>query len=220
MVVCTDNQGTDVPLHDPDFTCPNGPTFPAPHPCPPGQRPLDALYRQDRDPTRPGGWSTWQHITDATCVTDPDLTGALATELTNLPLTPSPATGPPNDWVMVNMDTVVYTTLDPQTLHTTVLGTPVTITARPTTFTWNFADDTTPLTTTDPGRPFPHQTVAHQYHHGGTYTITLTTTWTADYQIDGTTTWEPVPGTATTTTTTPPLTVHTARSHLVDSPLH
>ena len=220
MVVCTDNQGTDVPLHDPDFTCPNGPTFPAPHPCPPGQRPLDALYRQDRDPTRPGGWSTWQHITDATCVTDPDLTGALATELTNLPLTPSPATGPPNDWVMVNMDTVVYTTLDPQTLHTTVLGTPVTITARPATFTWNFADDTTPLTTTDPGRPFPHQTVAHQYHHGGTYTITLTTTWIADYQIDGTTTWEPVPGTATTTTTTPPLTVHTARSHLVDSPLH
>ena len=131
MVVCTDNQGTDVPLHDPDFVCDGGPTFPAPHTCPPGQRSLDALYRQVRDPTRPGGWSAWQHVTDATCVDSPDLTGALARELTNLPLTPSPASIPPNGWVMVNMDTVVYTTLDPQTLHTTILGQPLTITARP-----------------------------------------------------------------------------------------
>ena len=120
---------------------------------------------------------------------------------------------------MVNMDTVVYTTPDPQTLHTTVLGVPVTITARPVTFTWDFADDSTPLATTDPGQPFPHQTVAHQYRRAGTYTITLTTTWTADYQITGTDTWEPVPGTATTTTTATPLAVHSARSHLVDSPL-
>ena len=220
MVVCTDNQGTDVPLHDPDFICAGGPTFPAPHTCPPGQRPLDALYRQVRDPTRPSGWSPWQHVTDATCVDSPDLTGTLTTELKNLPLTPSPASIPPNGWVMVNMDTVVYTTLDPQTLHTTVLGLPVTVTARPVRFTWDFADGSAPLETTDPGQPFPHQTVAYQYQRGGTYTITLTTTWVADYQVTGTTTWEPVPGTATTTTTTGPLTVHTARSHLVDGPLH
>lgn len=220
MVVCTDNQGTDVPLHDADFTCEDGPTFPAPHTCPDGQHPLDALYRQERDPTRPTGWSPWARVADPTCVTDPDLTATLATELQNLPLTPSPISIPPNGWVMVNMDTVVYTTPDPQTLHTTVLGQPVTITARPIRFTWDFADGSTPLTTTDPGRPFPHQTVAYQYLRGGTYTITLTTTWVADYQLTGTTTWEPVPGTATTTTTANPLTVYTARSHLVADPLH
>ncbi len=220
MVVCTDNQGTDVPLHDADFVCEGGPTFPAPHTCPDGQHPLDALYRQERDPTRPSGWSAWARVADPTCVNDPDLTGTLATELQNLPLTPSPVSIPPNGWVMVNMDTVVYTSPDPQTLHTTVLGQPVTVTARPIRFTWDFADGSTPLTTTDPGRPFPHQTVAYQYLRGGTYTITLTTTWVADYQLTGTTTWEPVPGTATTTTTADPLTVYTARSHLVADPLH
>ncbi|MHB1490557.1 MAG: PKD domain-containing protein [Cellulomonas sp.] len=219
MVVCTDNQSTDVPLHDPDFICQDGPTFPAPHTCPPGQRSLDALYRQVRDPTRPSGWSEWQHVADATCVDSPDLAGALATELKNLPLAPSPASIPPNGWVMVNMDTVVYTTLDPQTLQTTVLGQPVTINARPVRFTWDFADGSAPLVTTDPGRPFPHQTVAYQYRRGGTYPITLTTTWVADYQVTGTDTWEPVPGDATTTTTAGPLAVYTARSHLVDGPL-
>jgi hypothetical protein len=86
-------------------------------------------------------------------------------------------------------------------------------------YSWDFADGSSPLVTTDPGRAYPHQTVAYQYRSGGTYRITLITTWAADFQVTGSTTWEPVTGTATTTTTSGPLRVYTARSHLVDSPL-
>ena len=60
--------------------------------------------------------------------------------------------------------------------------------------------------------------MAHRYSSEGTHRIALTTTWSATFQIDGTTGWEPVGGTATTTSTSEPLTVHEARSHLVDGP--
>ncbi|WP_147525051.1 hypothetical protein [Cellulomonas timonensis] len=54
----------------------------------------------------------------------------------------------------------------------------------------------------------------------GTFTITLTTTWSGQYQIAGATTWHPITGTATTTTSHPPVTIHESRSHLVADTCH
>ncbi|WNB85944.1 PKD domain-containing protein [Cellulomonas sp. ATA003] len=105
-----------------------------------------------------------------------------------------------------------------QVIDTTVLGIGVRIRATPQTFTWDFGDGSDPLRTDDPGRPWPEHTVAHRYRGEGTHRITLTTTWSAVFQIAGTTGWEPVAGTATTTSSSDPLTVHEARSHLVAGP--
>ncbi|MBO9556863.1 MAG: hypothetical protein J7523_20015, partial [Cellulomonas sp.] len=60
----------------------------------------------------------------------------------------------------------------------------------------------------------------HQYEHPGTTTITLTATWTGRYLIDGTTTWHTINGTATTTTTSTPLTIEERTSRLVATHCH
>lgn len=58
------------------------------------------------------------------------------------------------------------------------------------------------------------------YTQVGTWTITLTTTWTGRYRLAGTTTWQPVAGTATTTTTAPPFTAVEAHARLVADHCH
>jgi hypothetical protein len=77
----------------------------------------------------------------------------------------------------------------------------VDIVAGATAFTWHTGDGTD-LTTTDPGAPYPDQTVTHDYS-SGTYTAYLTTTWGATFSIDGGASAQ-VPG--TTTTDGPPVT--------------
>jgi hypothetical protein len=164
--------------------------------------------------------SDWKLVSTYDCLSPADLTALVQTEFARLPLAPSPLTiQPSRGWTLVNVDTITYTSADPQVFTTTLLGVPVTIEAVPAGYSWDYGDDTTPLATTDPGHPDPHHTVAHVYEKPATATITLTTTWTGRFQITGTTTWTPVTGTATTTTTAPPLTIHEARSRLVTDPL-
>lgn len=140
------------------------------------------------------------------------------TDFRSLPLTPSTiSVGPAHGWLPVNMAAAVYTDSQPQTLTTTLLGTPVTVRATPTTYTWNWADDCQPTETTDPSAPWPSHTVSHTFERTGTYTVTMTTTWTGEYSLDAGATYTPITGTATTSTTAPPLTVHELRSHLVDT---
>ena len=159
-------------------------------------------------------------VEDATCVVDVDIRAAIAAEFQRLPLTPSQlSVQPPSGWTLVNVDTIVFTDDHDQLLTTTVLGVEVTIRATPVRYTWDFGDGTDPLTTTDPGHPWPEHTLAHRYTAEATHTIALTTSWTGQFQVAGTTTWEPVDGTATTTTTSDPLTVYEAHSRLVSGPL-
>jgi hypothetical protein len=187
--------------------------------CLPTERNVDPLFRRTQDPNAPTGWSPWAMVEAGGCVVDVDIRAALAQELQRLPLTPSSLTvQPPSGWTLVNADTVVFTDGAEQVLTTTVLGIAVTIRATPVSFAWDFGDGADPITTTDPGRPWPEHTIAHRYLAEGTHHITLTTTWTATFQVAGTATWEPVDGTATTTSTSSPLTVYEARSRLVDGP--
>lgn len=134
-----------------------------------------------------------------------------------LQLAPSIITvGPAQGWIPVNMITIVYTDPQPQVLTTTLLGQPVTIRATPREYTWDWADGSPPLTTTDPGAPWPDHTVTYTYPKTGEYTVTMTTTWTGEYSLDGGATFTPITGTASTTSTAPPLTVKELRSHLVE----
>ena len=154
-----------------------------------------------------------------TCNTTPQAPPIVVTEadFRALLLTPSSiVVGPPQGWVPVNMIAVVYTDASPQTLTTTLLGQPVTVRATPTRYTWAWADGSPPTATTDPGAPWPDHSLTHTYTTTGTYTVTMVTTWTGEYSLDAGASYSPIAGTATTTSTAPPLTVRELRTHLVE----
>ena len=98
---------------------------------------------------------------------------------------------------------VIFFTDSPttQTFTVDIRGFAVVINAGATGFTWHTGDGAT-LTTADPGSPYPHQTITHDYS-SGTYTAYLTTTWGATYAVNGGAAVA-VPG--ATTTDGPPVT--------------
>ncbi|HEX5331944.1 MAG TPA: hypothetical protein VFW79_04805 [Cellulomonas sp.] len=196
--------------------------------CGPGVVALDPLWIRTR-PSEAGPWTAWSHVASGACPQDvlPALTVA---DFRRLPLPPTPTTVQPGTgYVLVGYGIIVTADPAPVDLTTTLLGYPVTVHATPTRYVWDFGDHTT-LDTTDPGLPYPTDgstppagpdspypagSHGHPYTAPGTYTLTLTTTWTGTYQIAGDPTTRPITGTATTTTTHPPLTVVERRTHLV-----
>jgi hypothetical protein len=179
-----------------------------------GQTPVLPLWRRDRD-TPTSAWGPWRMAIGWSCPQDapPVFT---AEDFRRLPITPSVLTiQPDRAEVLVNMPTVVFTDPAVQDFTTTVLGYPIEVQATPVSYTWNFGDGSDPTTTTSPGHPYPGHDVFYRYPRLGTYTITLTTEFAGTYRVAGDTTWLPVTGTATTTTTAPPITATEARTHLV-----
>jgi hypothetical protein len=151
-------------------------------------------------------------------VTEAELAGAVATEFRRLPLAPGGIVVQPSQgWALVNLDTIVYTNAEVQTFSTSVLGIPVTVTATPVRYAWEFGDGGA-LVTSHGGTPWPHPTITHSYRTTGSRTIRLTTDWSGAYQIAGSPTWQPIAGTATTTDATPPIEVRAATNALVTAP--
>ncbi|PVU83589.1 hypothetical protein DDP54_11955 [Cellulomonas sp. WB94] len=197
--------------------------------CGVGVTALDPLWTRTRT-SATAAWTPWTYLTAGACPQDvlPALTTA---DFRRLPLPPTATTVQPGTgYVLVGYGIIVSADPTPVDLTTTLLGHPVTVHATPTTYRWDFGDDTSPLDTPDPGLPYPTDgstppttpgsvypvgSHGHPYQAPGTYTLTLTTTWTGTYQIAGDTTWRPITGTATTTTTHPALTVVERRTHLV-----
>ncbi|WP_156742338.1 hypothetical protein [Occultella aeris] len=122
---------------------------------------------------------------------------------------------PQGEWTLVNMDTIVFTDGTIQEFSTTVLGLPVAVRATPVEFTWDFGDGSAPLVTTEAGAGYPDHTLTHVYTTVETVEITLTTSWSGEFQINGTGPWLAVNGTATTVTVSDPLRVETAETNLV-----
>ncbi|WP_420113016.1 hypothetical protein [Pseudactinotalea sp.] len=123
---------------------------------------------------------------------------------------------PEGDWALVNMDYIVFTEPGQQVLDTTILGVPVTIRATPVHYSWDFGDGSAPLATTDPGQPYPNQTVSHVYSSAvDAVSVTLTTSWQGELQIGGSGTWLPIAGMATTTSSTAPVEIVAMDVHLV-----
>ena len=179
-----------------------------------GLEPVPPVWLIHRDtPTSP-----WQQPVLAlgwTCPQDavPTFT---ETDFRRLPLTPQTITVQPDrPDVFVNMPTIVYTDPAVQAFATTLAGFPIEVEATPTTYTWDFGDGSAPIETTSPGHPYPDHDVAYPYPREGTFTITLTTTYSGRYRLAGSTTWLPVVGTAATTSTAGPLTPEEHETHLV-----
>jgi hypothetical protein len=99
---------------------------------------------------------------------------------------------------------VIFHTDSPttQTFTVDIRGFNVVIQATAEQFTWHTGDAAGQITSTDPGRPYPDQTIEHAYT-SGTYTAHLTVTWGATFTVNGSAPAD-VPG--TTTTDGPPVT--------------
>ena len=171
------------------------------------------MWRQARvTPASP--WGPWEQIDAGGCGVDllPELTEA---DFRLLPL-PAPVLHlqPDRGWVLVNIETIVFTDPTPVTLRTDLLGYGVTVEATPVRWTYDFGDGHD-LTTVDPGRPYPDHDVFHEYEQPGTAAITLTAQWAGRYQVDGSPVWRDIDGTALTTATSEPFTVEERTSRLV-----
>lgn len=176
--------------------------------------PIQPLWRRDRT-TPTSAWSLWRLVADWSCPEDV-IPAFTVEDFRRLPLVPAAvAIQPAASTVLVNVPTITMAQAPQQLLTTDLLGFPVEVRASATTYTWDYGDGSAPLVTTSPGRPYPNHDVHHAYARPGTYTITLTTTWTGEYRIAGAATWTPVDGTATTTTSVPPISAVEARGTLV-----
>ncbi|MDO8106029.1 hypothetical protein Q6348_02330 [Isoptericola sp. b441] len=164
--------------------------------------------------------SGWVQVDNGGCPEDPPAEVVVsASDFAELPLEPLPVhVQPARGSAVVGMDLIMYTEPAPQILSTTILGVPVTITATPVRYVWDQGDDQPLLVTTDPGRPYPDQTVARPFRRHGDYDVTLTTTWTGTYQVDAAGPQHPIAGVATTTSR--PFHIHVVElhAHLVANP--
>jgi hypothetical protein len=119
-----------------------------------------------------------------------------------LPLPDLPTQQQPPGNALAGLPVVFYTDgPTTQTFTVDIRGFTVDIVATASAFTWDTGDGTV-LTTDDPGAPYPDHTISHDYR-SGTYTASLTTTWSGTFSVDGGATAD-VPG--TTTTEGPPAT--------------
>jgi hypothetical protein len=163
-----------------------------------------------------GAWSEWSLQDYGACV-GPDAAVPVLTaeDFRRLPL-PSPTlhVQPDGDWVLVNVETIVYTDPTPVTLTTDLLGYEVTVEATPREFTYDWGDGHS-TTTRDAGRPYPALDVVHRYERPGRVAITLTTQWSGRYRVAGDPQWRDVTGTAQTSVTGPALDVEERTSRLV-----
>ncbi len=126
-------------------------------------------------------------------------------EVRRLPLPAGTSTvQPPGGRVLIHEPTNVYSTTAPIIMVTTIIGLPVQIRVTPTAYAWDFGDGTTIGPTPDPGGPYPTLTNAHTYTRPGTFSITMTTYYAAEYSVDNGE-FEPITGQTSVTGT--PVTV-------------
>ncbi|TYP90832.1 hypothetical protein [Blastococcus xanthinilyticus] len=118
---------------------------------------------------------------------------------------------PPGDG-LTGLPVIFYTdSPTTQTFTVDIRGFQVVIQATAEQFTWHTGDPTGQIVTTDPGQPYPDQTIEHDYRTG-TYTAHLTVTWGATFTVNGSTAAD-VPG--TTTTDGPPVTFDVRQARTV-----
>ncbi|MDO8108355.1 hypothetical protein Q6348_14245 [Isoptericola sp. b441] len=187
--------------------------------CADGTPALAPMFRREIDAAQKA-LGPWVQVDNGGCPEDaPADVIVTAADFAALPLRPSPVhLQPDRGEAVVGMDLIMYTDPTPQVLDTTILGVPVTITATPATYAWDQGDGRPPLVTSDPGTPYPHQTVARPFTHHGDYAVTLTTTWSGRYRVDGAGPDHPIAGTATTTSAPVPIHVVELHAHLVANP--
>jgi hypothetical protein len=108
------------------------------------------------------------------------------TDFQSLPLPTFAVRTDPAPQTLVNVPTAFSAgSAEPAVFTPTILGTQVTITAKPTRWDWSFGDGST-LTTTTPGTP-KRPDVAHEYVQAGEMESSVRVTWTGTFTLEGST---------------------------------
>jgi len=179
--------------------------------CMPGSTPIDPLWVSRVQPD--GSYSSWQMVTGYECTASP-LPAAIAAAWQQMTIDPSAFVLTPDlGWAIATWGVTPNVDESAQQQNVTVLGFDVLLRATPAGFSWT-TDDGTGATNaiTSEGPAGEAITFARREHRAQ---LSVTTTWTGDYSLDGGATWTPAPGTATTTTTQS-LHVFNPRAHLVN----
>jgi hypothetical protein len=121
-----------------------------------------------------------------------------------------PATGR----ALVNLPLVAYAEPVTDTWTPTLLGTPVTIRATPVSYVWDFGDGSASVVTDHPGGPYPDHAAEHTYRTTGDRIVTLTTTYTGHYSVDGGASWLAIGGEARASSAPIPVRLVEARAQL------
>jgi hypothetical protein len=115
-------------------------------------------------------------------------------DFAKLPVKASQAhAGPDEGWLPANMELVLYADSEEQELETELLDTPVRIRATPESYRWDLGDGNV-ITTKDPGAPYPEKDVTATYDYEGWYDVTLTTTYSGEFSVEGGE-WQEIDGT-------------------------
>jgi hypothetical protein len=186
--------------------------------CEDDEQPVGALFEQRQVS---GEWSEAALVEEESCLAERrqqvDIPAAAARAFREMQIAPSEVNvQPPDGWTLVNVDTIAFTDTTPRTTSTRLFGIPVEIRAVPSSYSWDFGDGSAPLTTTDPGAPYPGHTIAHAYAKKGAATISLTTTWHGQFRLAGEPTWRDVAGEGTTVSSSGSLEILEARARLVE----
>jgi len=188
-------------------------------PCPDGSAHLAPWWVSK--PSADGSYGPWSSIGGYQCAGD-ILLAQVEAAWVSMPIAANtygvqPATG----YAIAELGVILAVDTAPRTIDVTLMGTPVTIRAVATQYTWTNTDGTT-WTSTDPGKsledggkPFTFPRVAE---HRSTFT--LTTTWRGEFTTNGGATWRDAPGTATTTSNSTTVHIYNPHTHLVDCDLN
>jgi hypothetical protein len=153
----------------------------------PDRRAIGGLAPEDADPVgQPYGPQTNEggSCVDVTDLNPPPSPAEVFRYLQVLPLPELTLHQQPPGNGLVGLPVIFYTdSPTTQAFTVDIRGFTVDISATATDYTWHTGDGAT-LTSTEPGAPYPHHTVTHDYR-AGTYTASLTTTWGATYTVDG-----------------------------------
>ncbi|MGO1562930.1 MAG: hypothetical protein ACTHW7_14015 [Actinomycetaceae bacterium] len=117
---------------------------------------------------------------------------------------------------LVNMPVIVWSTAREHVAETELLGHEVFVRFVPVEFSWDPQDGSAPIVTNDPGAPWPDHTVSHEYAHTSSeQSMTLTTSWSAEFMVAGEQGWAPVDGLIEIETETDPFEIRERLVRLV-----
>ena len=153
---------------------------------------------------------------NSTSAAEPVVITVTQRDFASMPVEPLEASaGPPDGWLPVNMLNVLYADPEEQVLETELLDTPVAVRATPSSYHWDLGDGNT-ITTNNPGEPYPSTEISATYTQEGWYDITLTTTFSGQFSVDGGP-WQDIDGTIEVASEPIPLYSKSLESRLVNS---
>src|SRR5690625_1972312 len=153
---------------------------------------------------------------NSTSAAEPVVITVTQRDFASMPVKPLEASaGPPDGWLPVNMLNVLYTDPEEQVLDVELLDTPVSVRATPTSYHWDLGDGNT-ISTDNPGEPYPSTEISATYTQEGWYDITLTTTFSGQFSVDGGP-WQDIDGTIEVASEPIPLYSKSLESRLVNS---